>query len=56
MLKKHALSLSSKEYAKQNLNVESISYKTGVQEGLRLRNFYLLQYALFFSNNIAPDK
>ena len=35
-LKKYCLSRSSKKYAKQNLNVESISYKSVVQEGLRL--------------------
>ena len=40
-LKKYALSLSSKKYAKQNLYVESISYKRVIQEGLRLKNFYL---------------
>ena len=39
-LKKYTLSPSSKKYAKQNLNVESISYKRVVQEGLRLKNFY----------------
>ena len=36
LLKKYCLYLSSKKYAKQNLNVESISYKRVVQEGLRL--------------------
>ena len=35
-LKKYCLSCSSKKYAKQNLHVESISYKSVVQEGLRL--------------------
>ena len=35
-LKKYCLSRSSKKYAKQNLHVESISYKSVVQEGLRL--------------------
>ena len=40
-LKKYALYLSSKKYAKQNLNVESISYERVVQEGLRFKNFYL---------------
>ena len=40
-LKKYHLSRSSKKYAKQNLNVETISYKRVVQEGLRPKNFYL---------------
>ena len=35
-LKKYCLYLSSKIYAKQNLNVESISYKRVEQEGLKL--------------------